>query len=448
MKRLNHLSENTFLKLFFTFFSLCFLVAAFFMPDRDQMILGFIRILCSPTKASANFFSIGGYSATFLNMGLVGLICTGLYCIPGVKSNPAATLVNILTTSFGSWGIHILNMWPTVFGVVFYCLAKKKPIGNYTNAMLFSTGLAPFMSELMLRYPDASTVGFTPMGILMSLAVGIVVGLFLPAGLDHAPKIHKGFAIYSAALPVGMTAFLLQGFLYRAMGIPLPDAVGDIHVQSHMIVNTFCIVVFCSFVAIAYGMGARMQDFFAFMNDPDHVKDVIQTYGNATFLLNAGFYGLYVLFYYNVIGAEFNGITFGIIFGMLSTCNAGSHPGNVWPIMTGYALASHLSQLLSHLAGGTFSQPLHAQAMMVGLCFANGLTPISDKYGWRYGLFGAVLHYYMVTTVPNLHGGFCLYNGGFTANLVCILLLPILEHHFKTKQQRLEMRNSDAVLFE
>ncbi len=35
MKRLNHLSENTFLKLFFTFFSLCFLVAAFFMPDRD-----------------------------------------------------------------------------------------------------------------------------------------------------------------------------------------------------------------------------------------------------------------------------------------------------------------------------------------------------------------------------------------------------------------------------
>lgn len=85
---------------------------------------------------------------------------------------------------------------------------------------------------------------------------------------------------------------------------------------------------------------------------------------------------------------------------------------------------------------------------MVGLCFANGLMPISDKYGWFYGLLAAFLHYYMVTTVPNLHGGFCLYNGGFTANLVCILLLPILEHHFKTKQQRLDMRNSDAVLFE
>ena len=440
MKRLNNLSENTFLKLFFTYFSLCFLVAAFFMPDRNTMLPGFLRILSQPTKASTNFFSVGGYAATFLNMGLVGLICTGLYCIPGEKANPAATLVNILTTSFGAWGIHVLNMWPTIFGVILYCLFHKKPLGSYTNAMLFSTGLAPFMSELMLRYPDPNTIGFTPMGILMALLVGIGVGLFLPAGLNHSPKVHKGFAIYSAALPVGMTAFLLQGFLYRAVGIEIPAAVGDIHVESHRIVNTFCLVVFCSFVLIAYGMGARFKDHWAFMKDPDHVKDVIQSYGSATFLLNAGFYGLYVLFYYNVIGAEFNGVTFGIIFGMLSTCNSGSHPGNVWSIMTGYAIASHISQLLAYLTGGTFTQYLSTQAMMVGLCFANGLTPISDKYGWKYGMFAAILHYYMVTTVPNLHGGFCLYNGGFTATLVCILLIPVLEHHFKTKQQRLEYR--------
>ena len=68
MKRLNDLSENTFLKLFFTFFSLCFLIAAFFMPDRADMFSGYVRILCSPTKASTNFFSVGGYAATFLNM--------------------------------------------------------------------------------------------------------------------------------------------------------------------------------------------------------------------------------------------------------------------------------------------------------------------------------------------------------------------------------------------
>ena len=326
-------------------------------------------------------------------------------------------------------------------------LRKKRPVGNYTNAMLFSTGLAPFVSELMLRYPNRE-IGYTPTGILMAVAMGLIVGLFLPAGLDHAPKIHKGFAIYSAALPVGMTAFLLQGFLYRAAGVPIPDAAGDLHVESHFIVNTFCILVFSSFILIALAMGVTYKEYHKFAIDPDHVVSVSGIYGNRVFLLNAGLYGLYVLLYYNVIGAEFNGVTFGILFGMLSTCNAGSHPGNVWPIMVGYSLASRTSQLIAYLTGGVFSQYLHAQAMMVGLCFANGLMPISDKYGWFYGLLAAFLHYYMVTTVPNLHGGFCLYNGGFTANLVCILLLPILEHHFKTKQQRLDMRNSDAVLFE
>ena len=441
MKRLNQLSENTFLKLFFTYFSLCFLAAAFFMPDRQDMIPGFLRILSSPTKASTNFFSVGGYAATFLNMGLVGLICTGLYCIPGEKANHAAVLVNILTTSFGSWGIHVLNMWPTIFGVVLYCFIKKQPLGNYTNAMLFSTGLAPFMSELMLRYPDHTTIGFTPMGILLALVVGIYVGVFLPSGLNHSPQIHRGMAIYSAALPVGMTALLLQGLLYKAIGVELPQAAGDIHVASPLIVNTFCLIVFGSFILIALAMGARFRKYWHFMMDPNHVKCVTFSYGHATFLMNAGLYGLYVLMYYNIIGAEFNGVTFGIIFGMVSTCNAGSHPGNVWPIMTGYAIASRISQLLAMFFGGNFAQPLHSQAMIVGLCFANGLTPVSDLYGWRYGLVAAIMHYFMVTTVPNLHGGFCLYNGGFTAALVCILLIPPLEHHFLPKKDRLASKH-------
>ncbi len=437
MSRLNKLSSNDFLKFFFTYFSLCFLIAAFFMPDRRDMIPGFWQIISSPAQASANYFSIGGYAATFLNMGLVGLICTCLYCIPGEKENHAATLVSILTTSFAAWGVNVLNMWPTIFGVILFCFVTKKPLGDYTNAMLFSTGLAPFISELMLRYPDHTTIGFTPIGIFLAWIVGLAVGMFLPAGLERSPQIHKGMAIYSAALPVGMTAFLLQGFLYKAIGVEVPSAVGDIHVASPEIVNTFCLAMFCTFILVACGMGARFRDYFHFMRDPDHVKCVTDSYGNATFLLNAGFYGLYILFYYNVIGAEFNGITFGIIFAMLSSCNAGSNPGNVWPIMTGYAIASHTSRFLAHFAGGTFAQPLHAQAMMVGLCFANSLTPIVDIYGWQYGLLAAILHYYMVTTVPNLHGGFCLYNGGFTAALVCILLIPPLEHHFRPKKDRL-----------
>ena len=30
----------------------------------------------------------------------------------------------------------------------------------------------------------------------------------------------------------------------------------------------------------------------------------------------------------------------------------------------------------------------------------------------------------------------CLYNGGFTAALVCLLIVPGLEKHFRTKHER------------
>ena len=156
--------------------------------------------------------------------------------------------------------------------------------------------------------------------------------------------------------------------------------------------------------------------------------------------MNVGVYGLFILGYYNLIGASFNGVTFGIIFCMLACCNSGSHPGNVWPIMAGYVLASVVFGWLSKLAGGTFAGAINAQAIMVGLCYANGLSPISDKYGWRFGMLAAIMHYLLVTSVPSLHGGYCLYNGGFTAALICIILVPELERFCKTKEERKLMK--------
>ena len=101
-----------------------------------------------------------------------------------------------------------------------------------------------------------------------------------------------------------------------------------------------------------------------------------------------------------------------------------------------------MSGWLSGLAGGTFAGAINAQAIVVGLCYANGLSPIADKYGWRYGFIAAVLHYLLVTSVPKLHGGFCRYNGGFTAALICIILVPSLERFSQDKFQRKALKNS------
>ena len=335
----------------------------------------------------------------------------------------------------------MLNIWPSIFGVWLYCLVKKEKFGPNVNAMLFSTGIAPLITDLMLRYPNPETVGFNLPGLSLSLLVGAIIGFFLPAGLAHSPKVHKGCDLYSAALPIGMTAFFLNATLFKTLGVTLPKALSDMdpasmQVASPVIVNTFCGVVFGLCVVFAFLLGCKPKDYWRLLTDPALVTNFSSTYGNATFLMNLGCFGLFILGCYNLIGANFNGITFGIIFCMVCTCNSGSHPGNVWPIMLGYVVASLVFGWLSTLVGGNFTLPVNAQAICVGLCYANGLSPIADKYGWKYGFIAAVMHYLLVTSVPALHGGFCLYNGGFTAALICLILVPELERFFRTKDER------------
>ena len=438
MKKVNSLSESSFLKALFGFFALVFLATALLMPDRDQIFTGLYRIISQPNKITTNYFWLGGYAATFLNMGLVALFCLGLYVLPGAAANNVSTLAFLLTLGFSSWGINVVNMWPGVLGVMLCCLVKREKLGANVNAMLLSTGIAPLITELMVRYPHPETVGFNLTGVLLALAVGVAIGFFLPGGLVHAPKVHKGFDLYNAAVPVGMTAFFLQAVLYKTMGVALPAAPGaeTLQVASRMTVNVFCCIVFGVLIAAAFVLGCRPKDYWQLLTARSNPGSFSAAYGKAVFLMNVGVYGLFILGYYNLIGAQFNSITFGIIFCMLACCNSGSHPGNVWPIMAGYVLASFLFGWIAPMLGGNFTFAVNAQAIAVGLCFANGLSPIVDKYGWHWGILAAAMHYLLVTSVPALHGGYCLYNGGFTAAFICLLLVPQLEKFLPARDNK------------
>ena len=440
MKKLNNLSESNFLKLFFAFVTVCFLVAAVCMPDRADMLGGLWNILKNPTKLSTNYFSVGGFAATFLNMGLVCLAMTLLFWVTGAVANNVSSLGFLLTLGFCSWGINILNFWFPILGVVVGNLIKKeKPFAN-VNAMLFSTGVAPIISEMLVRYPNADVVGFSWIGLLLAVITGVAAGILIPAGLPHSPNVHKGLNLYSAGLPVGMTAFCLNGLFYKATGVAVPNAIGDLAVASACAVNIFCGVLFGICVVLALLMGCTPKDYWNLLKNRSQVANVSGTMGTSVWLMNFGVYGLVILAYYNLIGANFNAVTLGLVFCMVSCCNSGSRPSNVWPIMLGYVAASYAFGWLATLTGGEFSLQINAAAIVVGLCFASGLTPFVDKYGWQYGFIAAVIHYAVVTLVPSLHGGFCLYNGGFTGVFVCIILVPVLEKFCKTKEERLALK--------
>jgi hypothetical protein len=442
MRKIKNLSEASFLKLFFAFITAAFLIAAVCMPDRANMLCGWLKITVSTAKISTNYFAIGGYAASFLNVGLVALFCLLLFVIFRSKPNHTSTLAFLLTIGFATWGINLLNILPTIAGVLLYALVKKEKPGNLVNTMLFSTGIAPLFSELLLRYPSTEYLGFNWLGLALALAAGLAVGFFLPAGLAHSPKVHKGFDLYSAAVPIGMMAFLLNATLFKTMGLDVDalSASGDLAVTNQWIANIFCISLFGLCVIFALLMGCTPKDYWRLLCNKEEKVSFSTAYGNATFLMNVGVFGLFILATYNLIGAPFNGVTFGVMFCMLACCNSGSHPLNVLPLVLGYVVASAVCGWLSPMLGGTFACAINAQAVCVGLCYANGLSPITDKYGWRWGFVASVIHYLLVTSMPKLHGGFCLYNGGLTAAITCLIFIPILEHHFRTKAERKESR--------
>ena len=443
MEKRKELEPSAFWKVVFGSFSLAALAAAVILPDRSGMFRGFLKICLSPAQVTKSYFAYGGLAGTFLNAALVGAICTGLYCLPEARASAPSVIAFFLTFGFGFWGTNPLNMIPSLLGIGIYSLVKKEAYGRNVNFALYATGLAPLITDLLFRYPGAEWHGFTAAGAARALVIGCLIAFFLPAGCKHSPNVHKGYDLYSAAVPVGVTAFFLRAVLYKALGGVLPEAEGlGLKESFPLACNIFCGVAFLLCIFGATLMGCSGKKYLEILRDPGYSVDFSDRYGPAPALMNVGIYGLFIVLYYNLIGASFNAVTLGCIFCMLACADSGSHPGNVWPIMVGYVVASLLAKRLFH--GEVFSLAINAQAIVVGLCFANGLSPISGKYGWPFGILAGMMHYGLVTCVPLLHGGFCLYNGGFTAAFVALWLSPVLEHFCKTKEERRQLRAEKA----
>ena len=71
MKKFHSLAETKFMKDLFICITAAFLIAAVCMPDRNDMFAGLLRIFSSPSKSATSYFAVGGFAATFLNIGLV-----------------------------------------------------------------------------------------------------------------------------------------------------------------------------------------------------------------------------------------------------------------------------------------------------------------------------------------------------------------------------------------
>ena len=137
-------------------------------------------------------------------------ICAAVYSLPGSKPDGVSVLAFFLTAGFCFWGITVLNIWFCFAGTLVFCFVRKVNPCTQGNVFLFSTGIAPLMTDLLIRYPGADAHGVTLFGAVAAFLACCLIGLVLPAGLAHAPKMHKGYDLYNAAVPIGLVAFFLR----------------------------------------------------------------------------------------------------------------------------------------------------------------------------------------------------------------------------------------------
>ena len=433
-----------------TCFSVAFIVAALFAGNIAESFQGLVKINLAPSQFTRDYFELGGVGGAFLNTGIVGLTVCLLLFLTKANCNGLTVAAYWLNVGFGTFGMTFLTMWPFIIGGFIYSRIKKVTFGSVINFAFFSTALAPFAGELYFRYPHTEVRGFSLWGCLGALVLGIVVACVMPALCGHSPNFHKGYDLYSAGPAAGLLAFVVFCLLFKAAGIEVPTntVLGG---GNKMFVNIFFIAAF-----IACFLAGCMMDKDCFRNykklwlSDGYKVDFTKEFGFSATLINMGLYGFFIMLYYNVVqgityadgaftftGAKFTGATMGAIMCMFSFVAQGQHPRNVFPIMIGYALASLVPLGAVYFgAASTQAWNLTTQAILVGLCFASGLAPITGKFGFFPGVIAGAIHALLVMNVPALHGGFCLYNGGFTAGIVAFVLVPVLESYIGTKEER------------
>ncbi|MBQ7308902.1 MAG: DUF1576 domain-containing protein [Clostridia bacterium] len=449
--------------LFALFLSLSFFaavpVALAYTGEYANFWDNFIRILTSPSKLVTDYFNLGCLASTFFNAGLCGLACNFIILISKTKANSTTFAAYLLVIAHCFYGLNFLNMWPPFVGVLIYCFITKHPVRKNLHVTMFSTALAPFISDLLFRYTvgqfHLGKIELNIVGIILSIVFGTAAGFIVPALLPGTTAMHRGYNMYKAGLAIGIFGIFIHALFYRTLGFDSPDVVVrenpvyESFGNSYLLfMDIFFLIIFSAAILLGFFMNGRtFHGYSKLLRCAGYGLDFADKFGLPVCFINFGFYGMLILAYLNLIFmlpdvlqlifpnivlptvAGFTGPTVGVTFAALTFSADGQHPRNVGPIVLGYTILFALVCAICAILGNDLPWMLSTQGYINGLAFATGLCPFSGKYGWKIGVLAGFISAIICTSSASMHGGFVLYNGGFNAGLTALVLLPVLDFY-------------------
>ncbi|WZL72362.1 DUF1576 domain-containing protein [Clostridiaceae bacterium 35-E11] len=381
------------------------------MDTPKNIIYGLSQIITQPDLLITDYIGIGGMGAAFVNSGLLTLIFILILIKLNIPFNGATIASLFLISGFSFFGKNLFNVWFIVVGVYLYAKVQKDKFSKYIYVALFGTAMSPMVTEIFFNASLSMSAR-----VLLGIFVGLSIGFILPPLSTYLLRVHQGFNLYNVGFTAGIIGTVFVS-LFKSYGLlPTPQLIWTR--ENNYILSLFLFVMFLSMIIIGFYLNDR--SFKGLKNIMDYpgrlVTDFILLEGFPPTLINMGINGLLATLYILLVNGDLNGPTLGGIFTIVGFGAFGKHLKNILPIFLGVYIGS-ITKIWS----------INDPPILLAALFGTALAPISGEFGWKYGILAGFIHSSVVLNVGVLHGGFNLYNNGFAAGLVAVILIPIIQ---------------------
>jgi len=400
-------------------FAIAAILFGFLLNTPAEIWEGTGKILVSPSVLLTDYMEIGNPGATWVNAGFMMLIYV-IY-VRLHHDHFTGPLVAALFTVFGFafFGKNLLNSIPITLGVYLWARLERKPAANYLVPSLFGTALAPVVSFIIFGkgLPLWS-------GLLIGYAVGILIGILIPPLAAAFIHFHHGLSLYNIGFTAGIIGMIVVA-VFNMYGRHVPDTFYEFDGSNWpeaAFVLTFSLIMF---IAGFYYNGSSLAGLPRLMRRPGQLTtDYFALEGLGRTFMNIAFMGALTTALVMLTGGHMNGPVLGGIFTVIGFSAFGKNPRNSTPVILGVLLAAAI-----------MGRDLGSTPILVIALFGTTLSPVTGVYGPIYGFIAGFMHMAIVGNVAFLHGGLNLYNNGFSAGFVAMILIPIFNAIYRIRRK-------------
>ncbi len=391
--------------MFFSFF----IASGLLLEPIDKLGKGLYAILSDSSVLLTDYLAVGGLGATFINAGLLGLFAVYILLRMDLKPNGSIIMSLFLLFGFGFFGKNLLNVLPIFAGVYMYSKKKKHPMRNYIIIALLSSCIAPAVNQIFILVTDN-----VPISVILSTLGGMLIGFIMPPLASHCVRIHEGFILSNAGFAAGFISMVYVALL-KSFGFDLASKV--VWSSEYALeLTVILVIVFVGMVINGMIWGEDIKENFVDLQNETGrvVTDFFILYGDFVPLINMGLVGIAYTVLTLVITGTMNGPFVASIFTVVAFAAFGLNFKNVIPVTVGAVLAAHLN-IISY----------DVNNLMLTILLGTALAPFSGYFGVLWGFAAGFIHLCLTLNVGVINAGINLYNNGFVAGLVMIVLLPI-----------------------